>query len=112
MSGHQQPYEGKSNEWLTPPEIIEALGPFDLDPCAPIERPWPTANRHYTVEDDGLRQPWDGFVWVNPPYGPHTWKWLHKLAEHGRGRAVPEEAQAEPSPLQRLRPGVEVGTVR
>lgn len=85
MSGHQQPYAGKSNEWLTPPDIIEALGPFDLDPCAPIKRPWPTAERHYTVEDDGLRQTWDGFVWVNPPYGPWTWKWLHKLAEHGNG---------------------------
>ncbi len=22
-------------EWLTPPEIIQALGTFDLDPCAP-----------------------------------------------------------------------------
>lgn len=23
-----------SDEWYTPPEIIEALGEFDLDPCA------------------------------------------------------------------------------
>lgn len=24
-----------NDEWLTPPEIVEALGPFDLDPCSP-----------------------------------------------------------------------------
>ena len=37
-------FEGKSstgkNEWLTPPHILRRLGPFDLDPCAPINRPW------------------------------------------------------------------------
>jgi len=27
------------DEWLTPPYIIKALGEFDLDPCAPINRP-------------------------------------------------------------------------
>ena len=27
------------SEWLTPPEVIAALGEFDLDPCAPINRP-------------------------------------------------------------------------
>lgn len=27
-------------EWLTPPYILEALGGFDLDPCAPEFRPW------------------------------------------------------------------------
>ena len=36
------------DEWLTPPEITTDLGPFDLDPCSPIKRPWPTAENHYT----------------------------------------------------------------
>lgn len=46
--------EGK-NEWLTPPDIIKALGPFDLDPCTPAAqfRPWPTAVNHYSFEDNG-----------------------------------------------------------
>lgn len=61
-----------TDEWLTPPAIIDALGPFDLDPASPIERPWPTAARHYTIEDDGLAQPWAGMVWCNPPYGRET----------------------------------------
>lgn len=47
-----------ADEWLTPQNILNALGPFDLDPCAPINRPWDMAARHYTVADDGLSKPW------------------------------------------------------
>lgn len=65
-------FEGKSstgkNEWLTPPHILRRLEPFDLDPCAPVNRPWDTAAHHYTIEDDGLKQPWFGRVFCNPPY--------------------------------------------
>jgi len=76
------------DEWLTPPSIIEALGSFDLDPCAPVKRPWDTAKRHLTMEDDGLNHPWSGRVWLNPPYGKETGKWLEKLADHGNGIAL------------------------
>lgn len=85
IGGHQRAYEGKTDEWLTPPDIIQALGPFDLDPCSPINRPWDTAKVHYTVEDDGLSKPWMGRVWLNPPYGPMTGTWLNMLADHGNG---------------------------
>lgn len=89
MSGiHTLPNEGLTNEWLTPPGILDALGPFDLDPCAPIDRPWDTARRHYTKDDDGLRQPWSGFVWMNPPYGQQVGRWLAKMVEHGDGIAL------------------------
>lgn len=88
IGGHQRAYEGKSNEWLTPPEVLKALGPFDLDPCAPVVRPWDTATTHYTISEDGLSQPWYGRVWMNPPYGPHTAKWLARLREHGNGIAL------------------------
>ncbi len=87
MAGCHTPVMGK-DEWLTPPEIVQALGPFDLDPCAPVVRPWDTARKHYTVEDDGLRQPWEGRVWLNPPYGRETGRWLARLAEHGDGIAL------------------------
>lgn len=76
------------DEWLTPPELIKALGKFDLDPCSPINRPWATADRHYTILDDGLRLPWDGRVWCNPPYGTQTAVWLRKCAEHGNAIAL------------------------
>lgn len=87
MGGHQSAKMLK-DEWLTPRHIITALGPFDLDPCSPIDRPWPTAATHYTVEDDGLTRPWDGFVWCNPPYGPYTSYWMERMAQHDNGIAL------------------------
>ena len=90
---HELPFKGRKDEWLTPPEIISALtkkpfGEFDLDPCSPIVRPWPTAKKHYTIKDDGLFQPWEGRVWMNPPYGPQTKEWMAKFSEHGNGCAL------------------------
>ncbi len=77
-------------EWLTPPELIAALGEFDLDPCAPLpnRRPWPMAKQHYDKTMDGLSQPWFGRVWCNPPYGRTTFVWLNRLATHGNGIAL------------------------
>jgi len=71
--------------WLTPPEIVQALGPFDLDPSAACNRPWDTARNHFCIHDDGLAQPWDGLVFLNPPYGRETPKWLKRLSEHPQG---------------------------
>lgn len=76
------------DEWLTPPEIVKALGEFDLDPCSPINRPWDTAKKHYTINDMGLMQNWEGRVWMNPPYGDETGDWLGKLQLHGNGIAL------------------------
>ncbi|MBI3893121.1 MAG: adenine methyltransferase [Candidatus Wallbacteria bacterium] len=72
-------------EYLTPRYILEAVGPFDLDPCASVVRPWPTATRHYTIENDGLVQPWDGLCWVNPPFGKAEAAFVRKLATHPAG---------------------------
>lgn len=83
--GSHQSHHMMKDEWLTPRYILDALGPFDLDPCAPIVRPWPIAVRHYTIEDDGLKQPWEGFVWCNPPYGKMAKDWLTKLRNHPAG---------------------------
>lgn len=87
LSAHQSA-RMKNDEWLTPPELLAALGRFDLDPCAPIERPWDTAARHYTVKDDGLSKEWVGRVWCNPPFGREAVKWLRRLAEHANGIAL------------------------
>jgi hypothetical protein len=86
MSGHQRPYRGKSDTWLTPPEIIGALGAFDLDPCCPIDMPWRTAAKMWS--GNGLDGEWFGRVWLNPPYGPDTGKWLQRLAAHDWGTAL------------------------
>lgn len=76
-----------NDEWLTPPEILRALGEFDLDPCAAVGQPWPTAKRMLTIEDDGLSTRWQGRVWLNPPYGRAMKTWLARLADHGNGVA-------------------------
>jgi hypothetical protein len=80
----------QKDEWLTPRHVIDALGPFDLDPCAPIisRRPWATAAIHYTIHDDGLLKLWAGFVWCNPPYGTQTRRWFKRMAEHNNGIAL------------------------
>lgn len=77
----------QTDEWLTPPHIIDSLGPFDLDPSSPVERPWPTAQVHYTAEQDGLTLPWEGRVWLNPPYSDIE-PWMARLARHGNGIAL------------------------
>jgi hypothetical protein len=87
LSRHQSA-KMKNDEWLTPPEILGVLGRFDLDPCAPINRPWATATEHYTVNDDGLGKPWRGRVWCNPPFGREAVKWLSKMRDHGNGIAL------------------------
>jgi ParB family chromosome partitioning protein len=85
ITGHEQPYRGDTNDWLTPKYILDALGKFDLDPCAALDRPWTTAKRHLTVKDDGLKKSWVGRVWLNPPYGEQTASWLEKMAKHQNG---------------------------
>ena len=87
--GSHQSARAISTTWLTPPHIVEALGPFDLDPCAaPSPRPWPTATRHIELPEDGLAAPWKGRVWLNPPCSFEAWKWLARLAGHGFGTAL------------------------
>jgi hypothetical protein len=88
LSSHQSVI-GKNDEWLTPPEILQPLGAFDLDPCAPVVRPWDTARKHFTVDDNGLALPWEGRVWLNPPFNRfHVSKWIEKMADHGNGIAL------------------------
>lgn len=91
MGGHHSTTSG-TDEWLTPPEVLAAVGgadSFDLDPSAPIMRPWPMARDHYTVADNGLLKRWDGRVWLNPPYSnPLLGRFMARMAEHNRGTAL------------------------
>lgn len=73
-----------SDEWATPWEIVNALGEFDLDPCASNANH--KAPDFYTKEDDGLALHWHGRVWCNPPYSqPALYQFCEKMAEHGNG---------------------------
>lgn len=90
IGGHQLPINA-TDVWLTPPAILAALGKFDLDPCAaPPPQPWATADVMYALPQDGLSLPWEGRVWLNPPYGGPSLvtPWMSKMAQHGRGVAL------------------------
>jgi hypothetical protein len=80
----------KTVEWYTPAHIFDALGlRFDLDPCQPANGvPWIPADRYYALPLNGLREPWEGRVWLNPPYGKYVARWLGKFLEHGNGVAL------------------------
>ena len=120
---YESAHTGNTNTWLTPPELVKALGPFDIDPCAAgavmlstcchaeaekdkidgdigvcrackqparftlreYPRPWDLAPVNWTLADDGLAKAWpkEKRLFVNPPYGKHTSKWIRKCAEHG-----------------------------
>ena len=87
---HEPHYEGITNDWITPREIVAAFGDgwFDLDPCASVSQPWPCASRSICPPQNGLASKWDGNVYCNPPYGPHTSAWIRRLTEHGTGVAL------------------------
>jgi hypothetical protein len=78
--------ESTRDDWQTPAYIVEALGEFDLDPCANIRNPRRLAAGGFPV--GGLDLPWSGRVWCNPPYGEDCKLWLRKLADHGDGIAL------------------------
>jgi len=84
--GFEKPVEGNTNNWLTPPALLQRLGTFDLDPCGCSGMPWSTASTTYFLpEHDGLAEPWHGRVWCNPPYGPNVGDWAKRMSEHGNG---------------------------
>lgn len=87
IGGHHSAVMGK-DEWLTPPDLLASLGQFDLDPCAPVSPPWATAKRMFNINDDGLKQPWFGRVWCNPPYGREAGAWLRRCADHENAIAL------------------------
>ena len=90
MAEHE-PSICKTSDWYTPPEIFRALGlVFDLDPCSPGPSHWVPAKKVYTIHDDGLRQPWHGLTFVNPPFGGRNGHvpWLVKFLDHANGVAI------------------------
>lgn len=60
----------RNDRWLTPPDIVEALGPFDLDPCGAPGHV--LAGHTYLLEngDDGLRDPWNNYYFMRDERTP------------------------------------------
>jgi hypothetical protein len=75
-----------SDDYYTPPWLFERMAiTFDIDVCAPPGGlPWIPAARSYTQVDDGLAQPWEGRVWMNPPFS-NTAQWVDRFLAHRDG---------------------------
>ena len=88
---------GNSDEWYTPLWVFTALGcEFDLDVAAPIKGP-PYVPCKRWIYKDSLTEKWDGFIWMNPPYGGRGALaiWLGKFCAHANGIAlVPDRTSA------------------
>ncbi len=62
------------SEWFTPLEYIDAakktMGSIDIDPasCKQANDYYVKAEKYFDLEIDGLKQIWNGNVWMNPPY--------------------------------------------
>ena len=84
----ETPPAQRNDRWLTPPDVVAALGHFDLDPCGAPGHV--LADETYLLEDgqDGLALPWHGRVFMNPPYGRIMRQWVERLVEHGVGTAL------------------------
>jgi len=72
-------FSSEFNCWTTPQDFFDRLNKefnFTLDPCA---SDWNAKCDYYITEkEDGLKLPWYGSVFMNPPYGNNINKWLEK----------------------------------
>jgi len=116
-----------SDDYYTPRWIFDAAGLlFDMDVAAPVDPTYRTcpARRYLTPLEDGLSQPWEGLVWMNPPYSAAKSS-VERFVAHRCGLALVLPTRSPwVGPLLRsadavallnvafLRPGRELGTYR
>jgi hypothetical protein len=88
-------HELTSDDYYTPSWVFERMGlTFDLDVASPPGGiPWIPADRFFTMADDGLAQPWEGRVWMNPPYSG-TGPWIDRFIAHGHGVCLVPHSRA------------------
>ena len=83
-------YSSDSNEWYTPKWLFDKLDEefnFTLDPCATKESA--KCYKYYTIDDDGLKQDWQGHTaFVNPPYGSALKHWVKKCYEESLNGSI------------------------
>jgi hypothetical protein len=81
-------YERYSPSWIVE-GARRVMGAIDLDPSScDIANQIVQADRFYTRAIDGLRQPWRGRIFLNPPFGK-AWKyWIMKLGQELAARRV------------------------
>ena len=73
----------KETVWLTPDKVLDSVreffgGEIPLDPATESNNPT-SAKKIFTITSNGLDQPWDVGVFVNPPYGKGIRDWCKKI---------------------------------
>jgi site-specific DNA-methyltransferase (adenine-specific) len=80
----------RQGDYSTPQDLFEAydrIYHFTLDVCATAANA--KCPHYFTPEQDGLQQPWEGAVWMNPPYHKtEIPKWIRKAYEESQRGAV------------------------
>lgn len=82
-------YSQASEEWSTPADLFAELDNifhFDLDACATALNA--KCADFITKQEDALKQPWRGTVWMNPPYGRKIAAFMRKAYEESVGGAT------------------------
>lgn len=82
-------FSSKTDLWATPQDFFDALNTefgFMLDVCALPDNA--KCVRYFTPEEDGLKQPWEGVCWMNPPHGREIGKWVRKAYESAQAGAT------------------------
>jgi phage N-6-adenine-methyltransferase len=72
-------FSSERHDWQTPSELFNQLDAefgFEMDVCATADN---AKCRHFfSLGQDGLKQPWRGICWMNPPYGSALPVWMAK----------------------------------
>ena len=85
-------YKGeRAPDWATPRSFMDFLNKQrywkpNLDAAATVGNT--KAPRFYNPHQNGLKHPWFGDVWLNPPYGREIPKWLQKCKEEIQRKEV------------------------
>jgi hypothetical protein len=89
---------GKSDEWYTPQYLFDAMNVvFWLDVATSIG-PQSNVPCQHAILDRSLERKWEGFVWMNPPFGGRNAirPWLEKFFSHGNGVALMPDRTSAP----------------
>ena len=85
-------FSSQTDMWETLKEFFTALDAefhFQTDVCATKQNA--KCKEYITPEQDGLKEPWSGVCWCNPPYGREIGKWVkkaHNTAQQGAADVV------------------------
>lgn len=78
-------FTSKRDDWETPESLFRPLNDefgFTLDVAANKENT--KCRKFISKEEDGLRVPWSGMSWLNPPFGRDLGKWVRKASSEAK----------------------------